>query len=685
MPKKHCLIATVGLWALLMLTACGPGLQTGPVQTPVSVDAQIEELLKLGDQRLQQAQYLQAGDAFRAGLRLGPWGEQDARLLMGLAKSQSGAGQKAEALQSLRNLLIKHPDSPLAVEAHLFSAALEAELKQCPEAQTRLRALLAGKVRPLSADERTRAMSLLASCMADAGQPGAALQGVREMLTMSGQPMTPELRARLVDLAGRVPSAELEPLLAALQQPDWRAAMNLGLARSYWREGRLDQAASTLAMLRSQATAAPLETMIADLDREIEQARLVNPRAVGVILPLSGPYAQHGRRVLAAIELGLGLFGRTGSQPPTIYIEDSKGDPRATAEAVDRLVKQRRVIAILGPMGAATSLAAARLAQQENVPLIALSQIQGLTSAGEFIFQNFFTPTEQVDALLKEFMDKRGLRSFAVLAPRNNYGSGFVRLFSAGVAARGGSVVRMVTYDPKQTDYSRQVKELVKLPPGNYRPGMPDSPKPVIDFQALFIPDGPERTGMVTPNLAYFDVNYVWLLGTNLWHNDQLWKMAGRYMQWAVFPDAFDQSSQDHLVAGFITDYEEAMGHKPNVLDAHGFDSALLLRHLMDRSEPPRTRDGLRQALSQITGLNGVCGHLSVDNERRVRKNLTLFIHRGGQFKTLDDLQMIKPAAQDQDQPSGGGGQGSSASPSPGSHPEPGSPAVSAPASTIAR
>lgn len=191
MPTKRLVIAVVGLWVALTMTACGPGLPTGPVRGPVSVDAQIEELIKLGNQRLQQGQYLKAGDAFRAGLRLGPWGEQDARLLMGAAQAQLGAGQKAEARQSLRTLLVKHPDSPLVVEAHLLAAQLDHDLNQCPEAEPRLRALLGGKVRPLTADQRTRAMSLLASCMAAAGKPGDALRGLREMMTLSDRPLTP--------------------------------------------------------------------------------------------------------------------------------------------------------------------------------------------------------------------------------------------------------------------------------------------------------------------------------------------------------------------------------------------------------------------------------------------------------------------------------------------------------------
>lgn len=650
MFKRVTVILAVGAALILGITACGPRPLAGPTTGPVSSGDQIEALIKLGQERLAQSRYQGAGDAFRAGLRMDPFGEQDARLLMGLARSQDGAGQTAPAYESLRKLMIKHPDSTLVIEAQLLSASLEKDLERCPEAVTRLRALLGDRRRHLTGDQRARGMSLLASCLTATGdQPGVALRAVQELIGVGEVQMTPRLMERLAELASVVGTAELESLMASVQAANTRAALSLGLAMAYFREGRLDQAQSTLSILSGRPGAVSLQEGITSLALAIEQARLVNPRAVGVILPLSGPYAQHGRRVLAAIELGLGLFGSMGTHPPTIFIEDSKGDPRVASEAVERLVRQRRVIAILGPMGAATSLAAARMAQQEKVPLIALSQVQGVTAAGGFVFQNFFTPAEQVEALLQEFMDQRGLTTFAVMAPRNQYGSGFVKLFASGVVARGGSVVRTVSYNLKQTDFAREVKELVKLPAGNYRPGMPDSPEAVIDFDAVFIPDGPGRTGMVAPNLTYHDVNYVWLLGTNLWHNQDLWKMAGRYLRWAVFPDGFNPDSSNPIAAGFVRDYTQAMGRKPNVLDAHGFDSALILRSLLDRPDPPRTKEALQASLAAIQDMPGVCGRLSTGPDRRVRKQLTLYIHRKGGFVPLGGTQMVKPPPEEED------------------------------------
>ena len=136
-----------------------------------------------------------------------------------------------------------------------------------------------------------------------------------------------------------------------------------------------------------------------------------------------------------------------------------------------RLVRERRVMAIIGPMGAATSLSAARRAQQLGVPLITLTQVEGVTRAGEYVFQNFFTPSQQVAAVLDEVVNKLAVSNIAVLAPQTAYGRGFSRLIAQGVAVRGGQLVEEVYYDPKLTDFTMDVKKTGASAPGQLPSG----------------------------------------------------------------------------------------------------------------------------------------------------------------------------------------------------------------------
>lgn len=79
-----------------------------------------------------------------------------------------------------------------------------------------------------------------------------------------------------------------------------------------------------------------------------------------------------------------------------LYIADTKGQPAEAAAQVDQLVDRHRVMAIIGPLGAGSSLAAARQAQVRQVPLISLARIDGLTQSGDYVFQDSLTPSARL-------------------------------------------------------------------------------------------------------------------------------------------------------------------------------------------------------------------------------------------------------------------------------------------------
>ena len=637
----------VALGLVLLGLALGAGCVPAPAPAPQPGTQprqdQAAKLLSLGDQQLMQGRPRQASDAYRAALRMSRDLRGQARALLGLARADKALGLAPAALEWLDRLFKQAPAPDILVDAHLLAASLELELGRHGQSAVRLRGLLGRPPQPLSPTQVTEARSLLAKALAGQGQYGEAT-AVWLQLALETQPPVPDaLLNNLMESAGRTSSRELTPLVARATNPQVRAALQMGLVQALLSQGSLEQARELIAQLGQQALPPAWREKLRGLDSRFSQARTVAPRAVGVILPLSGQYARFGRQVLAAVELGLGLYGQAAS-PPTLYIEDSASKPAQAAQAVDRLVQQRKVMAIIGPMSAATSLAAARRAQQLGVPLITLTQVEGVTRSGEFVFQNFYTPSEQVAAVLDEAINRRGLTRIAIMAPDNTYGKGFTQLIRQGVAARGGELVRAIAYPVNQQDYTNQVKELVRLPPGNYRPGHPGSPTPVIDFQALFMPDGPERVGMIASQLAYLDVVGVTLLGTSLWHNDKLLTIAGRYVEGCLFPDAFTTLSKNPQVAGFVADFRQALGQDPNVVDAQSYDAALVVRVILDSPQPPRTRQEFRQALANISGVEGVCGKLLMGVDRRLRKQLELFTVKGGDFKPLSQLEIPAPA-----------------------------------------
>lgn len=625
----------LALALLALALACAGCATTGPepATPPLDAKTEVRALFKLGHERMADGQYQAAADAFRAAGKSAQDEGQRQSALLWLARAQAAAGQDDPALRTLNDLNLTALAPAEQVRAQILHGDLERKAGQNDKAAGRLRALLFKPPAPLDGLQAKQALEDLCAALEKLGRHEEAAASYLRWGEQYGL-TTPEYMTRLADLAGQVNSESVALLEQKAATPQMRAALTLGLARAQLREGLLDQAGQTIERLRLDPQANAFEAQQRDLAAALAQARLVDPRAVGVILPLSGPYAATASQVLAAIELGLGLF-RADGHGPTLYIEDSKGDPRAAAQAVDTLAVQRRVMAIIGPMRAATSLAAARQAAQHGAPLITLSRLEGVSQAAPCVFQNFFTPQEQVDVVLDEVMGKRHKRLIAILAPKSPYGQGFAELMEKSVIQRDGSVVRKIFYDPNLPDFSAQIKQLVALPPGNYRPGDPDSPAPVIDFEALFIPDGGARLGMIAPQLAYHDVIGIDLLGSSLWHDPVVLKTAGRYLEGCIFPVPFNPDDPRPMVREFVEAFSRNMGRKPNLLDAHGYDAAIMLRRIMDGPEAPRTRAEFCRQLSQASAVEGVCGQISVGPDGRFVKALELFTISRERFAPL--------------------------------------------------
>ncbi|MCB2226586.1 MAG: ABC transporter substrate-binding protein [Desulfarculaceae bacterium] len=652
-PKtRHLSWAWLMLLAALALAGCAPG--SGPAPTiprgaPSAATAykpgsgEAGRLAQVGQERLERGRYLMAVDAFRAALAQKPDSALQSKIRLGLGRAFEGARQRVEAVDQLRNMPLTGGDPDALVAGALLLGDLERKLGQWSQSAATLRRVLTTPARPLTETERKQALTTLAETQADLGQYGQATGSLLEIAALDGGTLPVMLKNKLADVSARASSAELEAQLGKPRPPALNALLLLSLARAQLREGRLEEAKATTAQVESLSQDPAMKLKAKALQKEIMQAHLVNPVAVGAILPLSGAWAQPGREVLAALELGLGLYETTTGNAPVLYMADSKGQALESVSAVDTLVDKHKVMAIIGPMGASASLAAARQAQMRQVPIISLARVDGVARTGDFVFQNSLTPGRQMKGLLDEAMGLRGLNRFAVLAPDNSYGRGFTSLLRAGVAERGGELVRVVFFDPQARDYTVWVKRLVQLPEKKFRPGEKDAPTPVIDFEALFIPDGPQAVAMAASQLRYFDVTSVLLMGTDLWHDPRLLDLAGRDVQGAIFPGLFDAGSNDPVVKKFVADFSQAMGRTPTLLEAQGYDAALLLRSLINKPQPPRTRGAMRQAIQEVKDLPGVCGAMSVTPQRSLSEKVTIFtVDRRG-FRPVNDQDRIKP------------------------------------------
>lgn len=334
---------------------------------------------------------------------------------------------------------------------------------------------------------------------------------------------------------------------------------------------------------------------------------------IGCLLPLTGTYKSFGQRALRAVQLAMDEASPEGAV--RILVRDTRSDSTQAAAAVEEMAREN-VSAIIGPIVSAP--AAAPKAQAAGIPIIVLTQKPDITKTGEYVFRNFLTPQMQARSLVSHATEVMGLRRFAILYPREKYGTVFLETFTREVKVQGGELVASQSYGVKTTDFSSPIQRL----------------RQYSGIEALFIPEGPEKSILIFPQLAAQGLSAVQLLGTNLWNSEKLVRGAGRHAQGAIFPEIFFPDSPQPEVQRFVQSYTDRYGEPPGFIEALAYDAAMMLVETvsaMDRGGRP----AVREALSRLQFSRGVTGATEFDDTGDVVKKLELLKIQGDHFEPL--------------------------------------------------
>ena len=367
-------------------------------------------------------------------------------------------------------------------------------------------------------------------------------------------------------------------------------------------------------------------------------------RSVGVVLPLTGKYAAYGEFVRRGMELALdGAPNETGVR---FLFADGAADETKSREAVRSLLRDEKVVAVTGAITGSAAVAVAEQAQREHVPLLTLSQRDGLPEIGPYVFRNSLTARQQAETLARYAVLDQGLTSFGVLYPENRLGRNMAELFTEEIEKLEGEVIALESYEDSANDFGRQIKVLRGENPYAVEKHLSDDElladlfvpdTPPVDFEALFIPDYADRIAVIAPQLAYYGIENIPLLGINGWNSPELLSTVSRFVEGAVFVDGFFAYSPYPFVKEFVDRYYEKYGEVPTFLQAQGYDIAgILLSALSDPNI--RTRDDLRLALSQLQTFPGVTGATTFNLIGEANKALYLLQVRNGNIEQLNSL-----------------------------------------------
>ncbi len=395
--------------------------------------------------------------------------------------------------------------------------------------------------------------------------------------------------------------------------------------------------------LLSQYPDTPQATQARELESTITKLTNVSGRTVGVLLPLTGKFSRFGTQCRQGVELG---FGKND----TLVFEDSGDTPEQAIKALDSLVLDKKAVAVIGPLLSKGVEQVTARAQSLGVPLISLAQQAGVV--GDYVFRATNTPAQQVDAIATYAVKELGLKKFAILYPKGKFGQEYADAFWDKIESLDGEIVGVEAYPSSETDFRSAVDKLAGLfySDARYRElndlakKRQDAKitkrtrkteelfalKPLVDFDAVFIPDEGRTVGQALPFFHYRDIDSAKFLGISAWNTPTLnEKLAAQGFE-TYFVDTFALDSPPVDYREFLAKYQQAYDSRPSAMEALAFDVGAMTASILRRNEGDLSRSQMRELLADTKNFPGATGRMSYLNGEFTRPLKVLSLTKHG-------------------------------------------------------
>jgi len=445
-------------------------------------------------------------------------------------------------------------------------------------------------------------------------------------------------------------------------------ALRLAVLEGKLRQGRLSEVIAEAEALQSEAKTERVRVRAAELANIARRAQQGALR-VGAILPLTGPLQAEGRSLLRGVQLALKRH-----LPPGLRVElvvhDSESSMLRAVHAIQELIRDERIVAVIGELEGDKSVAIGAIAGMAQLPvLVPASNTTGLTSVAGTVFQLNMDLAHRGRLLAEFAVRELGCRSFATLAPADEYGMEMADAFSNRVDELGGIVVAQEWYYDSPEDLSNQFKRIRRLgllywladslarrssggslPTSaqvqamfqalndsiriHAKPGEPtnvvdEEDYPVRGVDAIFFPIHPDDIPYVSSQFARFNIRARPLGGAE-WYSPELLQTNRRYLENLVFVTDWFFDEADSTYRRFRDEFRLETGTSPDRWAAYGYDSmSLILRAL---AEGAVTRQELCQVLQGTEKVPGIRGLTTFKGNDRSNAEINLIQFAGGRL-----------------------------------------------------
>jgi len=280
---------------------------------------------------------------------------------------------------------------------------------------------------------------------------------------------------------------------------------------------------------------------------------------IGLILPMTGPFASTGKQIEAAARLYMAQNGDTvGGKKVELIVKDDTSAPDVTKRIAQELVVNDKVNVLAGFGLTPLALATAPIATQSKTPLVVMAAAtSSITEASPFIIRTSFT-LPQASVSMADWAPNNGIKKVVTLV--SDYGPGIdaEKYFKDRLLLNGGQVIDSLRVPMRNPDFAPFLQKVRDLKP---------------DAMFVFVPSGAGSALMKQFAERGMDKAGIKLIGTGDITDDDILNGMGEVAVGVVTSHHYSAAHPSATNKKFVEAFGKAnKGMRPNFMAVGGYD-----------------------------------------------------------------------------------------------------------------
>jgi branched-chain amino acid transport system substrate-binding protein len=323
---------------------------------------------------------------------------------------------------------------------------------------------------------------------------------------------------------------------------------------------------------------------------------------VGLILPLTGPFAPTGKQIEAGARLYMAHNGNTvAGKKIELIVKDDGNVADATKRLAQELVVNEKVSVIAGFGLTPLALATAPLATEAKVPMVIMSAATAIIPDRSPYIVRASMVTSQLTVGIADWAPKNGIKRVVTLVSDYAPGIDIEKSFTDRYKGNGGEIIEQIRVPLANPDFAPFLQRVRDAKPEGLFVFVPAGVGSI--FMKQFVERGLDKSG-------------IRLIGTGDMTDDDILNGIGDVALGLTTSHHYSAAHPSALNQKFVADFKKTNNMRPNFMAVGGYDGMAVIYKALEKTNGAAGGDGLVAAMKGLAW-ESPRGPISIDPQTR--------------------------------------------------------------------